>query len=194
MKKKILAIILAIGILSSGNTVFAQDIVNETLSETDKEYSDFVATDDFDYTNPDFDWSKIEHIEVIYLAPDCVDDFIKTAVDNGVEVSFSLLQLPQPRYAYFSSLSWITRDGVVSLSLNPYDPYTIDKEAGWSEAARYFQYHPIYTAISNPSKFMSMYNQYVCHVDFAKGIKTPWNIEPIKPDKGYWQFVASGCN
>lgn len=41
---------------------------------------------------------------------------------------------------------------------------------------------------------MSTYNQFVCHADFAREFKTPWNIEPWKKDKGYWGFVGSACN
>ncbi|MCB5883282.1 DUF2599 domain-containing protein [Lachnospiraceae bacterium EP-SM-12S-S03] len=34
----------------------------------------------------------------------------------------------------------------------------------------------------------------MCHADYAKGFKTPWNIEPATPDKGYRGFVAAKCN
>lgn len=39
------------------------------------------------------------------------------------------------------------------------------------------------------NQYWSMYNQFICHADFAKGFKTPWNIEPATPDKGYWGFA-----
>ena len=46
-----------------------------------------------------------------------------------------------------------------------------------------------------------MYNQYVCHVDWAlvvgiiKGVDR-WNIEPYTTDKGYWGFAnfSAKCN
>lgn len=199
MKKKILATFLAIGILSSNCIAFAhEEVLNnpETSSTTSTEYTSPELLDDFDYTASDFDWSQIEQIHVFFLASNTTDDFIKTAIENGVDVSFSptVFSNIQPRYTFFSSMSWITRSGVVSLSLNPVHPYSIDKENAWAEAVRYFQYHPIYRDISNPSKFMSLYNQFVCHADFAKGFKTPWNIEPATKDKGYWGFVSSKCN
>jgi len=37
--------------------------------------------------------------------------------------------------------------------------------------------------------YWSMWDQYDCHVDFAKGAKTSWNLEPSKPDKSYRGFV-----
>jgi Protein of unknown function (DUF2599) len=46
----------------------------------------------------------------------------------------------------------------------------------------------------NTNKYWSMYNQYACHVDFAQGFKTPWNLEPYTPDKGYNNFLWSQCN
>lgn len=91
-------------------------------------------------------------------------------------------------------MSWITRSGVVSLSLTPVHPFTIDREAAWSEAVQYFQNHPIYTGIQNSTKYTSMYNQYLCHVYLASGLKTPWNLEPAKPDKGYSGFFNNQCN
>lgn len=41
-----------------------------------------------------------------------------------------------------------------------------------------------------------MYNQFACHYDFvAYGDPGPtWDLEPHKPDKGYWGFVAGRCN
>ena len=55
------------------------------------------------------------------------------------------------------------------------------------------------TQVKNDTKQTSMYNQFLCHADFARGFKTPWNLEPWnlepwKQDKGCWGFVRGGCN
>ncbi|WP_077595998.1 DUF2599 domain-containing protein [Oceanobacillus kimchii] len=49
----------------------------------------------------------------------------------------------------------------------------------------------------NEDQFYNQYgmkDQYSCHFDFAKGNKTPWNIEPSRPDVGYIETVLNGCN
>lgn len=48
----------------------------------------------------------------------------------------------------------------------------------------------------NTNQYWSMYNQFMCHADFAKGGKFEWNLEPSKADKGYWGFAnfSSKCN
>lgn len=38
-----------------------------------------------------------------------------------------------------------------------------------------------------------MYNQFMCHADFAKS-KPEWNLEPSKVDKGYWDLQTLGTN
>ena len=73
-------------------------------------------------------------------------------------------------------------------------PFTISKESAWSEIYKFIQYHPMYTQVKNDTKQTSMYNQFLCHADFARGFKTPRNLEPWKQDKGCWGFVRGGCN
>jgi hypothetical protein len=44
------------------------------------------------------------------------------------------------------------------------------------------------------SKYWSMHDQYFCHADWAGGFKTPWNLEPTRPNVGYSKTVATLCN
>lgn len=196
MKKKILAVIMLISIISYTSVVLANDNTNNNQETTNIIQSEnYTITSDLDYKDPNFNWDEISYIQVVYIGEN--DDFIKTAKEHGVKVDFlpmSLGYMAQPRLTHFSSISWITRNNVISLSLNPIHPFTINKSDGWAEAVRFFQYHPIYTSIPNPSKYNSLLNQFDCHVDFAKGFKTPWNLEPNTPDKGYRGFVGSKCN
>lgn len=48
----------------------------------------------------------------------------------------------------------------------------------------------------NTNQYWSMYNQFMCHADIPKGTKPEWNLEPAKPDKGYWGFTnfTDQCN
>lgn len=39
-----------------------------------------------------------------------------------------------------------------------------------------------------------MYDQLFCHVDFAAGFKSPWNLEPTRPNVGYNATVSALCN
>lgn len=39
-----------------------------------------------------------------------------------------------------------------------------------------------------------MRDQYLCHWDVLGGLKNPYNLEPSRPDVGYWQTVLARCN
>ncbi len=144
------------------------------------------------YDSEAVDWENIEEIIVMKYSG---GEFIDDALERGIKVTFEEGAMVSAHYTHFHSLSWIVKeDGMRALSMDPIHPFTIDKDGAWLEAVRYFQYHPMYTEISNPTKYQSMYNQFLCHADFARGFKTPWNLEPARQDKGYAGFVASGCN
>ncbi|OCN06338.1 hypothetical protein A4S06_01060 [Erysipelotrichaceae bacterium MTC7] len=143
--------------------------------------------------NNEIDWNEVTKVIVLFDDGTSGENgIIETAKRNNVPIEYELVITP--RFEYFKSVNWIVRNSVVSLSVDPKHPWTIPKEDSWRELIRFFQYHPMYTAISNPTKFSSMYNQYVCHADFPAGLKTPWNLEPATPNKGYWGFVGGGCN
>lgn len=186
MKKKFIVLTLALSVMFSNQAVAYAVSDIGAVAETDAE---FQKEETFSF-DEEFDWD-IDEILVIYALDN--DPFLLEAKERGIKIVYQE-NIVLPRYVYFSSLTWITRDGVVSLSCNPIHPWTIPLDESWREAVRYFQYHPMYTDINNSSKYNSMYNQYKCHVQFANGIKTPWNIEPAKPDKSYSDWVLSACN
>lgn len=146
------------------------------------------------YDSDSINWDEIDELIVMKASID--DPFINDAIAHGVKITYEPGSFVSARFTYYSSISWLNRDGVMSLSLMPKDPWSIlhNSNPPWYEAAQFFQYHPMYTKINNPSKFNSMYNQYLCHVIIASGYKTPWNLEPIKPDKGLSKWQLSGCN
>ncbi|MCU4842078.1 MULTISPECIES: DUF2599 domain-containing protein [Bacillus cereus group] len=95
---------------------------------------------------------------------------------------------------YFSSGNWITRDGMVSLSLEPTSVLT---KLIVNRAIRTDSWNKVKDTFSMDDQWgntSSMQNQYLCHYDFAKSFKTPWNLEPHRPDVGYLKTVAATCN
>lgn len=95
---------------------------------------------------------------------------------------------------FFNFAAWITRDGKLSLSLDPV--YGVRIDAGLKDRA--------WSALSNPntgfggySNFSNNYgtlnNQFSCHFWFAN-MKDRWNIEHWRPNVGYWPTVWAGCN
>lgn len=111
----------------------------------------------------------------------------------------------QERFShFFRSVAWISRNGVISLSiLANVSNVQSEKESSWVALTDFYYGHPtwIIARASNPTSYQSMYNQYVCHVDWAlvvgiiKGVDR-WNIEPYTTDKGYWGFAnfSAKCN
>lgn len=184
MKKKFWILILVLSVL------FTNQIIVKASNNIETENNAAEGKNEIYSMDEEFDWN-IDEILVIYAADD--DPFILEAKARGIHIVYQE-GIIMPRFTYFSSLSWITRSGVLSLSCSPKNPWTVSLEGSWGEAVRFFQYHPMYTAINNPSKYDSMYNQYKCHAEFARGIKTPWNIEPAKANKSYSDWMTSGCN
>lgn len=80
------------------------------------------------------------------------------------------------------------RDGGWTLSVRPtgcgrwWNGYS-----GWVEAQR--ESGRWYSG----SRGNSMWNQYICHFDWAP-YKSTWNLDEWRPDRGYWGTVRSGCN
>lgn len=99
---------------------------------------------------------------------------------------------------YYSSSKWVNRSDGITLSLNP-------KKNAWQkpsnpivEAHLYkYRWEVVYNkhkGSSNWDNTASMRAQLHCHADIAKGIKTPWNIEPWRTTSNYAAVVAAGCN
>ncbi len=88
---------------------------------------------------------------------------------------------------YFNSVSWITRDGVLSLSID-------HKTIQFSQLADSFK--EIELRFSQDPEWRnrdSLYAQYYCHAQFAS-YKNPWNIEPHRTETNWLQLVLTGCN
>ena len=194
MKKlmcSLLATIICLGV--TGFPVYAQEMPN--IEDNNVEEIDSLSST---YDSSLIDWDSIDFISVFYLDGSLEEDpFLKEAQDRGISIILEptvYIQTRASSFKHFKSISWISRSDGISLSVMPNSPFTISKESAWSEIYKFIQYHPMYTQVKNDKKQTSMYNQFVCHADFAKGFKTPWNLEPWRQDKGYWGFVRGGCN
>lgn len=109
-----------------------------------------------------------------------------------------------------NSVNWIRRNDMWSASVNPtwcgawgsvQQPWDAWVEAynktnscarwsGWTCIARPWNKQ------WNTNQYWSMYNQFVCHAEFARGWKPDWvwNLEPARPDRGYLGFIQNNCN
>lgn len=71
---------------------------------------------------------------------------------------------------------YVTWYGYLTSFLFPHDAYSEaiqDGNTGWSNA---------------------MYNQFVCHADFAPPWKESWNLDTWRPDVGLWTTILRKCN
>lgn len=198
MKKILIALISIMAttsILSNPNPVSAEESLDIQQIEQKRQENNSNLV----YDAEAIDWDSIDEITVLFVENGVDDEFIADAKARNIPVIYenNLTTLYSARaLTYFKSVGWITRNGVRSLSVNPKNPFTVNKSNSWRELANFFRNHPMYTSINNSTKYSSTKNQYDCHVDLARGFKTPWNLEPVKRDKGYWGFVRNvpPCN
>ncbi len=107
-----------------------------------------------------------------------------------VEVGINIVATQAEKFStYFTEGKWITRSGQVSLSL--YRRIMLEtvaqRNAAWSTVNFRFN------SSANWKNTTGMKDQFMCHSYFAKS-KNPWNLEPWRPNVGYAQTVAKGCN
>ncbi len=98
--------------------------------------------------------------------------------------------------------TWIKRDGIWSDSVYPTECGAWNCSGQWScwwyaymwtSSHTYENGNYVFVWDKN-TNYSSMYNQFYCHTDYARGWKPIWNLEPSRADKGYWGFVSNGCN
>lgn len=100
---------------------------------------------------------------------------------------------------YFTSSKWITRDGVVSLSVTPKSSGPLIKAPNGN--ARMVAASKAWTILYNKHKgssnwknTASMKAQFECHVTMAQSFKTPWNLEPHRTTTSLTETIKKGCN
>lgn len=127
------------------------------------------------------------------------DNVLNIAVESTDQNAIIGIQSLSYSYSdYFKSGKWITRDGLVSLSLDPKklvyqnfsnpNVYAAIGVDSWNKVLNKHSSH------SNWKNTKQMKNQYDCHRQYAQGLKTPWNLEPARPLVSYAETVRYACN
>ena len=117
--------------------------------------------------------------------------------DYEIKYIYKLTRDPSYLSNYFNQVLWITRDGVISLSLDPVDKVRKSKKekdtawnilSGKTTGVAYSKYWP-----TDSQKEKTFKWQYDCHFYFAKD-KEEWNLEPSREANNYLEVVSSKCN
>lgn len=130
------------------------------------------------------------------------EDFAENIVfEDGTRLSdyeYSVKYAPVPRgfypiADYFDYAAWITRDGVVSLSVDPNSSVRgnkSQKDSAWNVLSS--TTHG-FGSSSNWKNTKVIGWQFDCHYWFANS-KDFWNLEPHRTASSYAGVVAAGCN
>lgn len=175
------------GIKNDFQTEDENDLQKAFEDMNSEEFGDFIIQND---KNIYGDEGSIEKRVVIYDAEKNIVPESLILYDALTKISIPLAKA-SGYYACFSKVEWISRGGVWSLSVTPHfaaNGYSKDQAWAFLKSAH------VGNSQWNHKNVNSMYNQFVCHYDWAGSFKTPWNLEPSTSDKGYWGFVANACN
>jgi len=116
---------------------------------------------------------------------------------NNTEVNNLSVALAATYYStYFSSGKWITRDGLVSLSLT-HKPYLFSGTTNERSLKRSDSWNKVKAVHSGNSKWKNtsgLYDQYACHLGTIGSRKNPYNLEPARPDVSYAETIGWACN
>lgn len=130
------------------------------------------------------------------------NELIQIVEHKNQNLSYPIIADPMVFSDYFSSGSWINRDGLISLSLVPnlylrgimasaysggYIVSNSIKQASWATVAHCFQNSSYW------SNTTGLRDQFYCHFNFAF-FKSQFNLEPSRPNVGYDATVRSSCN
>ena len=99
---------------------------------------------------------------------------------------------------YFSNVSWITRNGLVSLSITPKSGMFSDN-GNVAMARAFHSFSLLKERFGSDSRWKnegSLSAQYHCHFMFAGMNKTPWNLEPHRTETNPWSWnmITKRCN
>ncbi|MCD2206417.1 DUF2599 domain-containing protein [Listeria booriae] len=99
---------------------------------------------------------------------------------------------------YFKKVTWIKRSGVWSLSIEPKATLTKNYGNANVQGAHASRSYKLLENKHKKDKYWknneSMANQYLCHVQFAGSMKSPWNLEPSRKKYSYSYTVKKKCN
>ena len=107
-----------------------------------------------------------------------------------------------------NSVSWIYRDNLYSASISPTNCGAYNSINNWNAWQEAVDKTPLFCSTYSgktcikyewnknygTSVYWSMYDQFVCHTEYAKGWKPIWNLEPARRNWGYLDTVKYSCN
>lgn len=124
------------------------------------------------------------------------DKIIQHVKHLGNDVKYPVVADPVISFtSCFKSGKWITRNGVVSLSLKPNAMLRTSMITG-SSSMRKYSWNAVKSKFSSSKKWKnttSMKNQYDCHWYFAF-YKNGFNLEPSRPTTSWANMIAKSCN
>lgn len=114
-------------------------------------------------------------------------------IEPNINNEYPIVADPLTYTSFFESSKWIWRsnaDYKRSLSIEPKW-----RACGYSAGLSAWPYLKKKHESSQYWKNTSgLKDQFLCHANFAHKFKTPWNIEPGRPDRSYPATVAARCN
>lgn len=106
-----------------------------------------------------------------------------------------------------NSVSWGWNGNLRSLSVNPtgcgrfiaLNPYTVGFNFWfmWGELYDKTPYDSYWNYVERAygtSKYWSMYDQYICHLNLSTTFKGTYNLEPTRPNVGLSAVIGATCN
>lgn len=117
-----------------------------------------------------------------------------------MDLLWEIVDYSKMKYSdYFNSSSWITRDGMISLSISPKTNSPLRTTQGniqMGHANRAFDIiSQRHSSDSQWKNNIPMSHQFHCHVQFA-GSKPAWNLEPHRTSTNYLDYInpVNQCN
>ena len=91
---------------------------------------------------------------------------------------------------YYDSWTKITRNGVLSFSLDPKNSVRFSRS---KTTLAWYAFTEEYDNDSNFTNYYGLRDQYYCHSVLAK-FKSRWNIEPSRPNVSWYETLSALCN
>ena len=191
--KKILFTAL-VALLLGVNCVTASALEkSENISKEDEEIMEYIniyyLIQNGELYSNDYDISN--HMYATQIDVELYRQYMSALSNNNARASSGYSK-------YFNSSKWITRNGVVSLSINFKGSALYPNDlpaANYAVAKTAFQ--ELYKKHKSSSKWKhtaSMEAQFLCHHMTIGKLKNPWNLEPHRTETDLGKVIAKGCN
>lgn len=186
-----------------GNAIADSNSVSPTdLSNCDSSYIEKIMENEYGIDSSELDY-YIRAYNNLYQENTC--EFISsnstlTLEKKQLEDDLKGIDINSETFNdYFKSVKWIQRNNEISLSIQPNSLLlSSDCSSGnllMARAAHAFRLlSQRYSRDPRWRNEASLSAQFHCHVIFAGGAKTPWNIEPHRTESNLFIVILRGCN